>query len=187
MGGDNKGAVCLGVVLQEELVEPLPHHHIQPGHRFVQNGDVRSAGQSQQDGHHGHLPLGQLGNFLLRVELELLEQSLGILLVPVGVEDRGGVQVILDLQVVGAGKQGGLELPGEADVVESVLVFPHGLAVVGHLAAVHGVLGGEDGQQGGFARSVAADEAVDLARLDVQIQVLEHLVVAIGLAHALGR
>lgn len=30
VGGDNKGAVCLGVVLQEELVEPLPHHPARP-------------------------------------------------------------------------------------------------------------------------------------------------------------
>ena len=71
-------------------------------------------------------------------------------------------------------------------MVDGVLIFPHGLAVVGHLAAVHGVLGGEDGQQGGFARPVAANETIDLARLDVQVQVLEYLIVAIGLAHALG-
>ena len=79
---------------------------------------------------------------------------------------------MLDLQVVGPGEQGGLELPGEANVVERFLVLPHRLAVVGDRAAVFGVLGGENAQQGGLARPVPADEAVDLPRLDGQVQIV---------------
>ena len=39
--------------------------------RLVQDGDGGPAGQGEQYGHHGHLPLGQLGNFLPGLQLEL--------------------------------------------------------------------------------------------------------------------
>ena len=92
---------------------------------------------------------------------------------------------MLHLQVVGSGKQGGLHLPGEADIVEGPLVLPDGLAVVGHLAAVLSILGGKDAQKGGFARPVAPNEAVDFSRLNGEVQIVEDLLVLIGLAQPL--
>ena len=93
---------------------------------------------------------------------------------------------MLDLQVVGPGKQGGLKLPGEADVIEGPLIFPYRLAVVGDVPAVFGVLGGKDAQQGGLARPVPANQTVDFPRLDGQVQIVEYLLVLVGLAQALG-
>ena len=67
-----------------------------------------------------------------------------------------------------------------------MLIFPHVLAVIGDRAGVLGVLGGEDGQQGGLARPVAADEPVNLPGQNVQVQVVEDLVAAVRLAKAPG-
>ena len=78
-----------------------------------------------------------------------------------------------DFQIVLPGEQGGLQLTGEADVVQCRLVFPDGLSVVGHLAPVLGVLGGEDAQQSGLARPVPADQAIDLAWFYCQVQIME--------------
>lgn len=186
MGGDDEGAVGLGEVLQKELVEPLPHDHVQPGGGLVQDGDGGPAGQGDEDGHHGHLALGQLGDFFLGLQLELVQQPQRVVHVPVGVVDGGGFEIVLHLQVVGPGKQGGLKLPGEADVVESPLILPHRLAVVGDRAAVFGVLGGEDAQQGGFPRPVPADKSVDFPGFDGEVQVVEDLLVLVGFAQALG-
>lgn len=98
---DQEGPPRLDKVLQQQLIEALPHHHIQPRRRLIQNGDGCPAGQGDQDGHHRHLPLGQLTDLLFWFQLKLVQQAVGILLVPVGVEYGGRLQVVPDLLVVG--------------------------------------------------------------------------------------
>ena len=59
-------------IVQQKLVKPLPHHHIQSRRRLIQDGDGRPAGQGDEDGHHGHLPLGELTDLLFLVQLKFL-------------------------------------------------------------------------------------------------------------------
>ena len=49
-----------------------------------------------------------------------------------------------------------------------------------------GVLAGEDAQQGGFARPVAADQTINLPRRQLQIQVVQDLPGTVGLVQPLG-
>ena len=93
------------------------------------------------------------------------------------------MQIVLDFQVVLAGHQRGAQLAGKTDLLQSRLVLPHRLSAVGDGPAVHGVLGGENAQKGGFARAVAADQTVDLAGLKLQVQSGEDLLFAIGLGY----
>ena len=72
VSGHQEGPSGLGEIVQQKLVKPLPHHHIQSRRWLIQDGDGRPAGQGDEDGHHGHLPLGELTDLLFLVQLKFL-------------------------------------------------------------------------------------------------------------------
>ena len=91
---------------------------------------------------------------------------------------------MLDFQVVAAPHQGGGQLPGKADVLQSRLIFPYRRPVIGDAALLKGILSRQTAQQSGFARAVASHQAVDLSGLEGEGQVFQHCFPAVGLAQA---
>ena len=65
VGGDHEGTAGFGVLIQQQLVELLPCHHVQTGDRLIQEGELCLAGQSHDDGDHGEHTLAELAELLL--------------------------------------------------------------------------------------------------------------------------
>ena len=186
MGGEKEGSPRLSKVLQQQLVKALPHDHVQTGRRLIQNGHRGPAGQTDEHRHQGALTFGEGVDFLPGVQRKGFQQTPGIRLVPVGEKEGGRVQIVPDFQAVAPAQHGLGQLPGEAQLPQNLPVLPHPRPAVGDRTALVGVLPGEDAQQRGFARAVAADEAVNFPRLHRQVQVPQDVILAVGFVQAGG-
>jgi hypothetical protein len=132
--------------------------------RLVEQQDVRLTGQRLGEERAPFQAAGKSGKLLMRGQAhfrrEVLETHVGLpfLLVPIGAQ--AGVEHLHDRAL---------------DVVGNFLDQPrhHGGVGQDQLAVVRRFLAGDDPHQARFASAVAADQADALARLDLEIDLVE--------------
>ena len=185
VGRDDKRAACFGVIFQKQFVKIFTGHHVQPGHRFIQNGDGRARGQRQHNGNHAQHALRKLRNALFRLQAKALHQLLRIGFVPVGVIGGRGFQIVAHFIGVFAKHHHGRKLARKADVRQGPGVLPHGLAAIGDSARIPGILRRKNAEQRGFARPVAANQPIDDAGLYLEAHIVQHLLFSIAFGDVL--
>ena len=181
MGGDHEGAACLRVFLHQSFVEELPGDHVEARYRLVQEGERCLAGQGHGDGHGREHPLVDLAHSLFRFDLEGFYQPVGQVLIPLGIVEGSSFEIFLDFDAGDAAVSCNVQLPGEAELVESLPAFPNRLAVQGDGPSGSRILGRQDREQSRLARSVPSDQAVDFAGFQGQVDVPQGFLVLVVL------
>ena len=167
----------LRVVGQQSVVEDLPGHRVEPEVRLVEQGDLGVRGQPDDDPDGGRHAAGQFLDGPVARQREVVHQLPGQLGVPVRVEPGRGFQRPFDLDV-------GVDLAflDEDHPAEDGVVLQRVLPVHPNRAGADELLSGDDPHQGGFARTVPAEQTGDGVGLQRRGHVVEgrHAAVAAG-------
>ena len=178
VAGEDDRAGVLGVVGEQAIVEDLPGHGVQAQVGLVEEGDLGAGGEADHHPDGGQLAARELLDRLLHRQLEVVDQLIGEVLVPVREEQARDAERVTRGGVVGVL----LALADEAHPLQHAGVLVRALAEDAHIAGGGEVLRGEDRHDRGLAGAVAAEEAVDGVLLDGEADVVHRD----GLAVALG-
>ncbi|MNN64018.1 hypothetical protein D3C81_1794350 [compost metagenome] len=101
MGGEHHGPRMLCKILQETVIEQVPRYRVQSQIRLVKDCQRCTAGQPDYNAYCGEHTAGKLLDPAVQRELKVLHQGIGILSIPIRIEQSRHIQHILDLVDIG--------------------------------------------------------------------------------------
>lgn len=166
---EHDGARKFGVVGDETVVESLPGHGVEAEVGLIEERDLGPGREADDDSDGGLLTAGELLDRRLQRQIEVSDELVGEVLIPVREEQTGVGQGMPGIRIVRIL----LALADEAHAIEHagvlIRVLPENLDV----AAGREVLGRENGHQRGLAGAVASEQTVDRVLIDAQADIVE--------------